>query len=142
MKTPQSGLKIANERHTDSASIYFIDNIAIVEIMQHTILGKTVMSPILDAIEDQYKDLSNVHYVSNRTEAYSLKPVELKELKPRIDLFKSYSVILYGQSGKTNLDFERMFLNKPIIKYQNLEEAILAAKIKDGIKPELFRDQE
>ncbi|SCX98105.1 hypothetical protein SAMN05192588_0558 [Nonlabens sp. Hel1_33_55] len=131
MKTPQSNLKIANEQHTDIASIYFVENFAIVEIMANTILGKNGLTPILDAIENEYKDLSKVHYISNRTEVYCLKPVEIKELKDRIDLFRSYSVILYGKAGKTNLDFERMFLNKPIIKYHNLEEAILAGQVQD-----------
>ena len=124
MKTSDSNLQIQKVAHTTCADLYFIDNIVIVEFKRHSTIGKKELVPILDAIKLEFMTLIGIHYISNRTEVYSLKPTELTELKSRIDKFKSYSVITYGDADRTNLIFERMFLKKPIIRYESLEAAI------------------
>lgn len=126
MKTSEANLTIRKVLTVGCADLYFMDNIVIVEVKRHAIMGKDEVEPILDAIKEEYKSFINVHYISNRTEVYSLKPTELVLLKNKINSFKSYSVITYGDKGKTNLVFERMFLKKEIKTYENLHMAIEA----------------
>ena len=128
MKASELNLNIHALLEVKCAHIYITRNIVIVEIQKHTNLGKKEMMCILDAIERNCPDLSNMHYISNRTEIYSLKPIELVEMKGRIDQFKSYSVVNYESAGDTNLVFERMFLKKEIVKYSSLVNAIRATK--------------
>lgn len=128
MKTSSSNLDILKIVEVPCAHLYFIDpRIVIVEIKENESLGKEEVIPIIKAIESQYNTLNEVHYISNRIEIYSLKPTELAQLKPEINKFKSYSVVMYGSSGQTNLDFERLFLKKSILSFDSLELAIKAA---------------
>ncbi len=131
MKTAQSNLNVSKVVKTACAEIFFMDNIVIVEVKRDSIIGKKEVLPILDAIMLELGDLSKVHYISNRTEIYSLKPTELVPLKSRIDLFKSYSAVTYEDSARTNLVFERMFLKKPMIRYDSLQAAIDTARFVD-----------
>lgn len=132
MKIIHSDLQIDHQVKVPNAQLYFIENIVIVEVDKHATLGEQEVKPLLDKIQSIFKCLSKVHYISNRTEVYSLKPAELPGLKTRIDQFKSYSVVTYGQNGETNLIFERMFLKKEIAQYNSIHEAITAVKMIDN----------
>ncbi len=131
MRTINSNLNVKTVVQTSCAEIFFIDNIVIVEIKRHSIIGQREILPILDAIILEVGDLSAVHYISNRVDIYSLKPIELIPLKAKIDKFKSYSAITYEHSANTNLVFERMFLKKPMIRYSSLMDAVEAIRFMD-----------
>ena len=128
MRTSQSNLDIKKTVQVPSAQLYFMDNLVIVEVRADEILGKNEVIPILDAVDEEFGDRIDIHYISNRTEVYSLRPTDFIELQERINKFQSYSVVVYGEVGETNLIFERMFLKKEIIRYSNLLEAVNAVQ--------------
>jgi|GEM_PF-5816420 len=128
MKTLESNLNIQKIRQIDSADLYFMDKIVIVEIKLHTILGKIQVNNILETIASELPDLSQVNYISNKVEAYSIKPTEFTMIREKIDIFKTYAAVAYEKNGMTNLVFERMFLKKPIVSYNTLQEAVAAVQ--------------
>jgi hypothetical protein len=128
MKALESNLNIQKIKNIKCADLYFSDDIVVVEIKVFTIVGKKEALSIINAIEEEVGDTSNVHYISNRVDVYSIKPAEFSLIKSQVDNFKSYSVITHGQVGFTNLVFERMFLKTPITRYDSLVDAICAAR--------------
>ncbi|BAO55964.1 hypothetical protein [Nonlabens marinus] len=132
MKTLETNLNIQKIRQIDCADLFFIDDLVIVEVKMHTLVGKKQLEHIIEAIENEILDISKVHFISNRVDPYSLKPTEFPCLKKKIDSFKSYSVVTYGSVGVTNLIFERMFLKSKIVRFDSLLEAIASKRGKSG----------
>jgi hypothetical protein len=128
MKALESNLNIQKIKNIECADLYFSDDIVVVEIKAFTIVSKREALSIITAIEDEMGDTSKLHYISNRVDVYSLRPTEYAKVKSKVDNFKSYSVITYGQVGFTNLVFERMFLKTPITRYDSLVDAVCAAR--------------
>ena len=128
MKTLETNLNIQKIRQIDCADIFFIDQVVIVEVKLHTVVGKKQVESIIEVIEEEVLDISTINFISNRVEAYSLKPTEFPCLKKKLDSFKSYAVVTYENIGMTNLIFERMFLKTKIVRFDSLLEAIASAR--------------
>lgn len=124
MKTLESNLNIQKIRQIDCATLYFMNQIVIVEVKLDSIIGKKQGQAIIDTIEEETIDITQIHYISNRVEAYSLKPAEYATLSDQLKKFKSYSVITYDKVGVTNYVFERMFLKQPMTQFKTLLEAV------------------
>jgi hypothetical protein len=129
MKTIQSNLFIDKVQDLVFCTLFYSGDVVVSEISQGAVIGLQEAHKIFTAVDDHFQGVTKVHYISNRINDYSIKPIEWSRLKRDIQQFKSYNAIIYSRAGMTNLMFERQFTERSIPQFDSLEEAMKFIKM-------------
>lgn len=118
--------KIKKILETDIGVVYFYGNIVVFEADEGVTLSyKTGFSLLL-------KGLTIIGgkpfvYISNRTNSYSIKPMDYKYIN-KVPTMKSFGIVTYSEVGRSNAELESNFCKKPFRIFDNLTEAVIWGK--------------
>ncbi|NAS30089.1 hypothetical protein GTQ40_03820 [Flavobacteriaceae bacterium R38] len=126
MKFEQS--RFANNnfvRHSfDFGNVYFLSNILISEYTEGYTIGYKNVQEFLHIAEDFYGDHTDLVYLSNRVNSYSVKPLDWIKIKNKYKNLKSIGIVHYNKLGKRFLNVEKLFCPLPISDFYSLDEAV------------------
>ena len=92
--------------------------------------GLTVLpkhNDILNNVVETYFHRKNFVYISYRLNSYAVDPSTYLETS-KIKNLKGFAVVSKDYKAKSNVDVEKLFLDKPIDTFSDLEDAISWAK--------------
>lgn len=106
---------------TEIATVYFYDNIVIVEAVEGITLSyKTGFSLLVKGLK--YLGNRPWIYISNRVHSYSVNPNDYKYLD-QVPTLKGIAVVNHTESGRKNAQLEASFCKKPFKVFDDLTEA-------------------
>lgn len=107
--------------HTDIGTIYFYDNILVMEGKQDAVFSiKTGLFILLKVIK--IVGTKPVVYISNRINSYSVDPNDYKYLE-MIPNLKGIATVSYSNVNKGSAQLEKQFFKKPFYDFDNLDAA-------------------
>lgn len=111
---------------TDIGMVYFYGNIVVFEANEGVILSyKTGFSILLKGLT--IIGSKPFVYISNRTNSYSIKPMDYKYLN-KVPTLKCMGIVAYSEVGQSNAELESNFCKKPFRIFDNLTEAAIWGK--------------
>jgi hypothetical protein len=106
---------------TEVATIFFYDNIVIVEALEGVTLSyKTSFSVLVKGLK--YMGNRPWVYISNRVHSYSVNPNDYKYLN-EIPSLKAIAIVNYTETGRKNAQLEAAFCKKPFKVFDDLTGA-------------------
>ncbi len=111
---------------TDIGTIYFYGNVVVFEANEGVILSyKTGFSILLKGLT--IIGSKPFVYISNRTNSYSIKPIDYKYMN-KVPTLKCFGIVTYSEVGHSNAELESKFCKKPFGVFDNLTEAVIWGK--------------
>lgn len=116
--------KLIEASYTSSKGVYyFFKNCIVSEVYEDKHFDFDEGQEIMSIAKDYYGDISEIGYISNRINNYSLEPTSwLKFFKT--NMLKHYSVVTYNLASLKNAQLEKMFVKTKFNSFNNIEEAI------------------
>lgn len=103
--------------------VYFYGNIVVFEAFEGVTLSyKTGFSILLKGLT--IVGTKPFVYISNRTNSYSIKPMDYKYLN-KVPSLKCVGIVTYSEMGHSNAELESNFCKKPFRIFDYLHEAVV-----------------
>jgi hypothetical protein len=118
--------QLKSKLETDIGVVYFYGNIVVFEANEGVTLSyKTGFSVLLKGLT--IVGTKPFVYISNRTNSYSIKPMDYKYLN-KVPTLKCVGIVTYSEVGHSNAELESNFCKKPLRIFDNLTEAVIWGK--------------
>ncbi len=118
--------QLKSKLETDIGVVYFYGNIVVFEANEGVTLSyKTGFSVLLKGLT--IVGTKPFVYISNRTNSYSIKPMDYKYLN-KVPTLKCVGIVTYSEVGYSNAELESNFCKKPFQIFENLTEAVIWGK--------------
>ncbi len=118
--------QLKSKLETDIGVVYFYGNIVVFEANEGVTLSyKTGFSVLLKGLT--IVGTKPFVYISNRTNSYSIKPMDYKYLN-KVPTLKCVGIVTYSEVGYSNAELESNFCKKPLRIFDNLTEAVIWGK--------------
>ncbi|OAD91343.1 hypothetical protein A7A78_12345 [Aequorivita soesokkakensis] len=118
--------QLKSKLETDIGVVYFYGNIVVFEANEGVTLSyKTGFSVLLKGLT--IVGTKPFVYISNRTNSYSIKPMDYKYLN-KVPTLKCVGIVTYSEVGHSNAELESNFCKKPFRIFENLTEAVIWGK--------------
>ena len=125
---------IREVREFDFGIFYFFDGLVISEIKEGVVFEWEMANKAVRALKEIYGVNFPIAYISNRINNYSIASSDWVKFFNNRHQLSFYSVVGNTQGSLTNIVLERMFFQKTIHQFTDLEKAIefSLAKIEDN----------
>lgn len=103
---------------------YFFNEFLLSEINQGAHFSWDKVKKVADIAQKHYGKGNKVVYISNRVNSYSIEPQSWLKFDKEFGFFKASAIIAYDMKGGLSVVLEKLFSQKRIQKFTDLESAI------------------
>ncbi len=112
--------------HFDFCNMFIYDNYMIVEMNEGITVTPKHNQVLINIVDTYYKNKRFV-YLTHRVHSYAVDPAIYIETS-KINNLAGFAVISNDYKAKSNVEIEKLFLNKPFEIFNTLEEGIAWTK--------------
>jgi len=105
-------------------TFYFFKDFLISELNQGTHFSWKKVKKVADLAAEFYGEDNKVVYISNRVNSYSIEPQSWLKFDKEYNFFKASAIIAYDMKGGLSVVLEKLFSQKRIQKFTDLDSAI------------------
>ncbi len=126
-------MRVEDSKHIKSAhekvelpfgNFYFFNDFLISELNQGIHFSWDKVKKVADLASKFYGKDNKVVYISNRINSYSIEPQSWLKFDKRYNFFKASAIIAYDMKGGLSVVLEKLFSQKRIQKFNDLDDAI------------------
>jgi hypothetical protein len=103
---------------------YFFKDFLISELNQGIHFSWKKVKKVADLAAEFYGEDNKVVYISNRVNSYSIEPQSWLKFDKEYNFFKASAIIAYDMKGGLSVVLEKLFSQKRIQKFTDLDSAI------------------
>lgn len=107
----------------DFGYVYFFENVFVTEFNEGVLIEYDQIIKVLDQLNKYYCPDSNVVYISNRVNSYSIYPTHLLKFSNKFKNIKAVAVVNYNSTSRKLFEIEKMFLKRSFEGFENLNAA-------------------
>ena len=107
----------------DIGTIYFLEQIAIVEFNHGLHVTIETSKPIFSQIENYYNH-NKFGLIANRVNSYSIHPLDMQRTREVYPNLGAYAVVATDKASKMSAEIENSFCQTHNINFDNLYEAV------------------
>jgi len=105
-------------------NFYFFNEFLLSELNQGVHFSWDKVKKISDLATEFYGKDNRVVYISNRVNSYSIEPQSWLKFDKEYNFFKASAIIAYDMKGGLSVVLEKLFSQKRIQKFTDLDSAI------------------
>jgi len=105
-------------------NFYFFENFVVSELHEGIHFDWKRVKILADLILNHYGPVSDLIYLSNRVNSYSIEPQSWLKFEKKYHLFKATGIIAYNNRGGLSVVLERIFSKEKIKKFRRLKDGI------------------
>lgn len=117
--------EVLKEINLPYGNFYFFNSFIVSEVFEDVVFSWKEAKPLIDLVTDFYNtNGSDLVYISNRINKYSVKPTDWFQFASFSFSLKGYAVVNYTQPGFINSKLESLFVKSKFKTFDNVTDAI------------------
>lgn len=126
-------MKIEESKHIDQehkkvempfGNFYFFERFLVSELNQGVHFSWDKVKKVAEIASKYYGENNKIVYISNRVNSYSIEPQSWLKFDKEYNFFKASAIIAYDMKGGLSVVLEKLFSEKRIQKFTDLDSAI------------------
>ena len=105
-------------------NFYFFERFLVSEINQGVHFSWNKVKKVAEIASNYYGENNKIVYISNRVNSYSIEPQSWLKFDKEYNFFKASAIIAYDMKGGLSVVLEKLFSEKRIRKFTDLDSAI------------------